>query len=141
MSHLETLNLEGQALRGPLPSSWFEADAWSGLRNLFLSGNPLGGTLPETQPGALRDLSQLRLSNCSLEGPLPGSWGRDETSMRHLNVLRMDRNRLNGTLPEDWGTAAAFPEIATLDLSSNRLSGQLPALWADPRAVQFLQEL
>lgn len=87
LSHLETLNLEGQALSGGVPTAWFEADAWPGLRNLFLSGNPLGGALTATQPGALRELAQLRLSNCSLEGPLPLSWGRDDTSMRHLNVL------------------------------------------------------
>ena len=50
-------------------------------------------------------------------------------------------NLFNGTLPEEWGTAAAFPELTTLDLSNNQLSGTLPALWSNPRTAQYMQEL
>ena len=87
LSSLSTLNLEGQAFRGPLPGQWFEPDAWPQLANMFLSGNPIGGTLPRSQSGSLRSLGQLRLNDCNLSGTLPASWGRDETSMRRLNVM------------------------------------------------------
>jgi hypothetical protein len=141
LSKVSTLNLEGQAFHGPLPQQWFEPDSWPSLQNLFLSSNPIGGTLPESQPGSLRSLTQLRINNCGITGPLPESWGRDETSMRRLNVLRAANNSFNGTLPQEWGTAAAFPELTTLDLSENQLSGVLPPLWGNPKAALLLQEI
>ena len=87
LSRLTTLNLEGQAFRGGLPVAWFQPDAWPQLQNMFLSNNPLGGSLPETRSGSFRVLNQLRLNECGLLGQLPVTWGRDETSMRYLNVL------------------------------------------------------
>jgi hypothetical protein len=87
LSRLSTLNLEGQEFRGPLPQQWFEPDAWPQLSNMFLSENPIGGALPVSQPGSLKSLTQLRINRCGISGPLPRSWGRDETSMRRLSVL------------------------------------------------------
>lgn len=87
LSKLSTLNLEGQQFQGPLPQQWFEPDAWPQLINMFLSGNPIGGTLPASQPGSLRALTQLRINECGIAGSLPESWGTDETSMRRLSVL------------------------------------------------------
>ncbi|KAG7667074.1 putative serine/threonine-protein kinase [Nannochloris sp. 'desiccata'] len=139
LSKLSTLNLEGQQFQGPLPQQWFEPDAWPQLINMFLSGNPIGGTLPASQPGSLRALTQLRINECGIAGPLPESWGTDETSMRRLSVLRASKNRFNGTLPQEWGTSAAFPELTTLDLSENQLSGVLPNLWSNPKAALLLQ--
>ena len=87
LSTLTTINIEGQALRGPLPNEWFDSDSWPQLQNMFLSNNPIGGTLPDAQSGSLRSLNQLRINNCTIGGPLPKTWGRDETSMRRLSVL------------------------------------------------------
>jgi len=87
LSKLSTLNLEGQEFRGPLPQQWFEPDAWPQLSNMFLSENPIGGTLPASQTGSLRALTQLRINGCEMSGPLPRSWGKDETSMPRLSVL------------------------------------------------------
>ena len=58
------------------------------LQNLLLAGNArLGGALPASQQGALPLLAQLRISDCNFSGPLPATWGTDETSMRQLTVL------------------------------------------------------
>jgi hypothetical protein len=72
---------------GPFPPEWFETDAWPSLQNLYLTDNELSGTLPPSQPGAMRALEQLRISDCSFTGLLPDTWGRDENSMRQLTVL------------------------------------------------------
>lgn len=87
LSSISTLDLTGQNFTGGLPPVWFKTDSWPALKNIFLTNNPLGGVLPESQPGAMPLLTQLDLSNCNLTGPLPSSWGRDETSMRQAQIL------------------------------------------------------
>lgn len=87
LSALVTLDLQGQLFTGGVPRAWFATDAWPTLQNLFLANNPLGGALPESQSGSLTSLIQLNLDDCDIAGPLPLSWGQDETSMRQLSVL------------------------------------------------------
>lgn len=90
LSSITTVDLTGQNFTRGIPSSWFKTDSWPELKNLFLTNNPLGGVLPESQPGAMPVLIQLDLSNCNLAGPLPKSWGRDETSMRQTQILYVE---------------------------------------------------
>ena len=87
LSSVSTVDLTGQDFTGGIPPVWLKTDSWPALKNLFLTNNPLGGVLPESQPGAMPLLTQLDLSNCNLTGALPSSWGRDETSMRQTQIL------------------------------------------------------
>lgn len=59
--------------------------------------------------GALPKLQTLLLSNNTLEGGLPPSWGATNISMASLGVLDLSDNELTGALPDAWGTGMPVP--------------------------------
>ena len=119
LSHLQTLNLSKQGLKGRLPEALFPAlksltslnlsqnqfaymdermSAWNNLRTLILSGNNLQGSLPLQSMSQWSKLERLDLSN---------------------NL------QLTGNL---WQLVEHWPELSSLDISSTALSGSIPEL-------------
>lgn len=68
------------------------------------------GTLPSSWSGSnsFPELRALGLSNNSLKGPLPASWGSQAQAFPSLEVLEVSYNALNGTLPAGW-CGSGFP--------------------------------
>jgi hypothetical protein len=105
---------------------------------LDLSGNAIGGELPELPVGVPR----LILSDNQLEGPLPPPSGSTQSSgtspapTNRLERLDLSGNQFEGPVPETWESLS----LRRLDLSDNRLEGDAePALDAlDPATATFI---
>ena len=133
-------NNENWKTDAPL-SEWYgvtmEGDHVIGLN---LSGNNLGGTLPDI----LADLPYLKtlvLSDNHIQGEIPASWGKgaetrstgDETITRAettvvvrmavLMILDLSGNNLSGSIPEEIGNLTS---LTNLNLDGNNLTGTLP---------------
>lgn len=79
--------LHGNQLTGGLPAAWAGAESFSVLRELTLSENLLGGTLPM-------------------------EWGLGPDAMPALRAVNLSLTGLTGTLPEQWG---AYGGLASLE--------------------------
>lgn len=66
-------------------------------------------------------VTELRLGNNGLTGPLPAALG----NLRSLRDLGLSNNRLTGPIPITFSTLASIEE---LDLGGNALSGSVPAV-------------
>ncbi|XP_034696265.1 receptor-like protein EIX1 isoform X2 [Vitis riparia] len=122
--NLKYLNLGVNCLNGSLPEIIKGIETCSSkspllnLTELYLNGNQLMGKLPNWL-GELKNLRGLGLSNNRLEGPIPASlW-----TLRHLESLSLRMNELNGSLPDSIGQLSRLQQ---LDVSYNDLSGSLP---------------
>ncbi|KAK9087501.1 hypothetical protein Syun_029895 [Stephania yunnanensis] len=96
------------------------------LKEVYLSGNPLGGQIPEIWEN-LGGILGIGFSGMGLAGNIPGSMG---VFLRNLSYLSLENNRLEGGVPEEFGMLS---ELNELNLESNLLSGRLPfsaSLWA-----------
>ncbi|KAI3449800.1 hypothetical protein Pfo_006465 [Paulownia fortunei] len=89
------------------------------LREVYLSGNFLGGQIPEIW-GNLRDIRGIGLSGMGLVGNIPKSMG---VHLRNVCYLGLDNNRLEGVVPEEFGDMEFLSE---LNLENNNLSGRVP---------------
>ena len=90
---------------GSLPSMWGEEGAFSSLTVLFLTDNPLSGTLPAEWGGnnSWPALQQLELgASSSLSPP----------------------SRLSGTFPPEWGSPSAFPQLTKLLIYNTLITGK-----------------
>ena len=108
LAHLESLNLEGNRLHGPLSSS-----------SSFDNNNN-----NDDMALALPRLQELKLSDNFLSGPLPLTWAQSNwtQSLYRLYVARQKRGAgLTGPLL-DFDT---FVHLVDLDLSHNQLQGSL----------------
>ncbi|XP_051118595.1 piriformospora indica-insensitive protein 2 isoform X2 [Andrographis paniculata] len=91
----------------------------SNLREVYLSGNLLGGEIPEIW-GALGGVRGVGLSGVGLVGNIPRSMG---LHLGGLCYLGLDNNMLEGEVPEEFGGLSLLNE---LNLENNNLSGRLP---------------
>ncbi|MBA0579148.1 piriformospora indica-insensitive protein 2 [Gossypium raimondii] len=89
------------------------------LKEVHLSGNLLGGEIPEIW-GNLGGILGIGFSNMGLVGEIPASMG---LHLRNLCYLGLDNNKLNGKVPEEFGFLEFVNEI---NLENNNLSGKLP---------------
>ncbi|KDP26503.1 hypothetical protein JCGZ_17661 [Jatropha curcas] len=89
------------------------------LREIYLSGNLLGGHIPEIWE-KLGGISGIGFSNMGLVGKIPSSMG---VHLRNLCYLRLDNNNLEGKVPEELGFLEFVNEI---NLENNNLSGKIP---------------
>ncbi|XP_042516623.1 piriformospora indica-insensitive protein 2-like [Macadamia integrifolia] len=89
------------------------------LREVYLSGNPLGGQIPEIWE-KLGGILRLGLSGLGLDGKIPASMG---VSLRNICFLGLDHNNLEGTVPEEFGF---LESVLEMNLENNRLTGRLP---------------
>ncbi|KAK9146363.1 hypothetical protein Sjap_006266 [Stephania japonica] len=96
------------------------------LKEVYLSGNPLGGQIPEIWEN-LGGVLGIGFSGMGLVGNIPASMG---VFLRNLSYLSLENNRLQGGVPEEFGMLSALNE---LNLERNLLSGRLPfsaTFWA-----------
>ncbi|KAJ9176467.1 hypothetical protein P3X46_011776 [Hevea brasiliensis] len=89
------------------------------LREVYLSGNLLGGHIPEIWE-KLGGVSGIGFSDMGLVGEIPPSMG---VYLRNLCYLRLDNNKLEGKVPEELGFLEFVNEI---NLENNNLSGKIP---------------
>ncbi|KAK9282505.1 hypothetical protein L1049_005424 [Liquidambar formosana] len=89
------------------------------LREVYLSGNLLGGEIPEIWEN-LGGILGLGLSGVGLVGNIPGSMG---VHLRSLCYLGLDNNKLEGTVPAVLGLLEGVREM---NLENNQLSGKIP---------------
>lgn len=89
------------------------------LREVYLSGNFLGGQIPEIWKN-LGGIVGIGLSGTGLVGNIPASMG---VFLRNVCYLGLDNNQLVGTVPEEFG---ALELMSELNLENNNLSGRVP---------------
>lgn len=78
--------MHGNRLTGSLPAAFGDPSAFTALRELTLSDNPLSGPLPAAwgdHPKSLPALQLLNFTNTGLSGPLP-DWGPGLQALRSL---------------------------------------------------------
>ncbi|KAK6141489.1 hypothetical protein DH2020_024767 [Rehmannia glutinosa] len=97
---------------------WFLGEIPS-LREVYLSGNFLGGHIPEIW-GNLRGIKGIGLSGVGLVGNIPKSMG---VNLRNICYLGLDNNKLEGFVPHEFGDLEFLSE---LNLENNNLSGRVP---------------
>ena len=115
LTQLELFDVSDNALDGPTLPHTIEllGGCRNRLRTLNLSGNPLGGELPEQLCG-FTELSELKLNDMRLEGHIPSDLSR----LARLKILFLFNNRLTGSIP---ASVTALTELRELHLSNNQL--------------------
>ncbi|RWR81148.1 piriformospora indica-insensitive protein 2-like protein [Cinnamomum micranthum f. kanehirae] len=88
------------------------------LREVYLSGNPLGGRIPEIW-GKMGGVLGIGLSGVGLVGNIPRSMG---VFLEKLCYLGLDNNMLEGEVPLELGQ---LENVKELNLENNRLSGEI----------------
>ncbi|KAG2244118.1 hypothetical protein Bca4012_022877 [Brassica carinata] len=89
------------------------------LREVYLSGNLLGGRIPEIWKN-LEGISGIGFSRMGLQGNIPASMG---SSLENLWYLALDNNNLDGRIPVEFGLLESASEI---NLENNNLTGEAP---------------
>ncbi|XVE77950.1 hypothetical protein DITRI_Ditri13aG0105300 [Diplodiscus trichospermus] len=89
------------------------------LKEVHLSGNLLGGEIPEIWE-KLGGMLGIGFSGMGLVGRIPASMGMH---LRNISYLALDNNNLKGEVPEEFGLLEFASEI---NLENNNLSGRLP---------------
>lgn len=89
------------------------------LKEVYLSGNLLGGDIPEIWE-KLGGILGIGFSGMGLVGGIPASMG---VHLRNLCYLGLDNNKLEGKVPEEFGSLEFVSEI---NLEKNNLSGRVP---------------
>ncbi|XP_062080114.1 piriformospora indica-insensitive protein 2 [Humulus lupulus] len=88
------------------------------LREVYLSGNQLGGQIPNIWK-KLGGILRMGFSNLGLEGTIPASMA---VHLRNLSYLGLDNNKLEGSVPVEFGLLQFVNEI---NLENNSLSGKI----------------
>jgi hypothetical protein len=112
---IEKLSLEGNDLRGALPS---EIQGLTGLQVLELNGNQLSGFIP----GAIGNLTKLTVFEAGTNfftGTVPTTIG----SLSSMMLLDISSNFLTGTLFTEFGQLS---KLIGLSIKSNFLGGSIP---------------
>ncbi|KAJ6835169.1 putative leucine-rich repeat receptor-like protein kinase [Iris pallida] len=128
---LENLDLSITRLTSYLPN-WL-GDQLTSLKTLFLSGNSLVGSLPESL-GRLTSLQVLQLSYNELNGTVPAESLR---GLVELDYLDLSKNLLEGTISE--AHLANLTKLSHLDLSSNHLALKFSPNWVPLFRLQMLR--
>lgn len=89
------------------------------LREVYLSGNPLGGAIPEIWEN-LGGILGIGLAEVGLIGNIPSSMG---VYLRNVSYIGLDNNKLEGTVPQEFGL---LEHVNELNLRNNQLSGRIP---------------
>jgi hypothetical protein len=153
------LNLQGNNLTGPIPSSLGDLSnlQWlnlgynhpstdnngltgsipsslgnlSNLQRLSLGYNQLTGSIPP-ELGNLSNLQQLSLNRNALTGSIPSSLG----NLSNLQLLFLAENPLTGSIPPELGNLS---NLELLKLFSNQLTGSIPSSLGNLSKLIYLQ--
>ncbi len=69
----------------------------------------------------------MYLSNNSIFGSLPASWGDEVTGWGVvLQRLYLSNNKLTGQLPQLWSDSNSLYDLGRLDLFGNEMTGSIP---------------
>ena len=127
LTSLTSLNFSNNRLSGPLPA---ELGNLTSLTSLYLYNNQLSGALP-AELGNLASLESLYLHSNQLSGPIPAELG----DLRSLGELRLYNNQLSGALPAELGNLTS---LESLNLENNQLRGPLPAELGNLTSLTFM---
>ncbi|XP_052142843.1 probable LRR receptor-like serine/threonine-protein kinase At3g47570 [Oryza glaberrima] len=116
-TQLKKLALDGNILRGSLPSS--VGNLPSQLNWLFLKQNKLSGTIP-SEIGNLKSLTVMYMDNNMFSGSIPPTIG----NLSNLLVLSFAQNNLSGHIPDSIGSLSQLTEFY---IDGNNLNGSIPA--------------
>ncbi|KAK9726415.1 hypothetical protein RND81_05G213500 [Saponaria officinalis] len=89
------------------------------LKEVHLSGNLLGGVIPEIWEN-LGGILGIGLSGVGLIGNIPSSMG---VYLRNVSYIMLDNNKLDGELPKEFELLDNLNEV---NLRNNHLSGKIP---------------
>ncbi|KAJ6849266.1 protein STRUBBELIG-RECEPTOR FAMILY 3-like isoform X1 [Iris pallida] len=101
---------------------------FTSMITIDLSGNHIGGSIPENLPPTLR---KFFLAGNQLNGSIPGSL----SNLTLLTDMSLTNNILQGELPDAFQTLTG---LVNLDLSFNNLSGKLPPSMASLLSLNTL---
>ncbi|XP_061373650.1 receptor kinase-like protein Xa21 [Gastrolobium bilobum] len=89
------------------------------LKRIWLSLNPLNGTLPNSIGNLSSSLQIFNAWSCNIKGEIPSEIG----NLKNLFDVVLNDNQLIGQVPSTIGT---LPLLQRLDLSDNNLNGSIP---------------
>lgn len=116
MNSLEFLDLSFNRFGGfGIPRS---LSGMARLREVYLSGNELGGPIPDAWQN-LGGLLRVGFSEMGLVGEIPNSMG---VYLKNLSYLGLEKNKLEGSVPLEFGRLGSLCEI---NLEDNSLSGRV----------------
>lgn len=101
------------------------------LRLVFLSLNPLKGTLPISAGNLSSSLENFVADSCQIKGSIPEGIG----NLSNLVRLSLQDNDLKGTIPT---TIGRLRKLQSLSFSGNNLEGSTPSDLCDIESLSFL---
>ncbi|PHT96558.1 hypothetical protein BC332_34517 [Capsicum chinense] len=120
-----TVYLMSNFFEGPIPP-------WSSnVVSISLSNNLFSGPVPFDIGHRYPDLTDLDLSQNSLNGTIPLSISK----ITSLVTLILSNNHLTGEIPDIWDQV---PILYTLDLSNNSFTGRVPSTLGILNSLRFL---
>ncbi|XP_068304492.1 receptor-like protein EIX2 [Pyrus communis] len=120
-----TVDLSTNRFEGPLP-------LWSSnITMLYLRDNLFSGPIPRDISEVMPSLTDLDISQNSLNGSIPLSMG----NLSQLSTMVISNNLLSGEIPNFWDS---IPSLYILDVSNNSLSGSIPPSLTSLTILRFL---
>ncbi|KAL3809836.1 hypothetical protein ACJIZ3_000089 [Penstemon smallii] len=116
---LGSLMMQSCDIEGKFPQNSSELFRYMNLTDLKLSQNHIQGPIPNNIGRMLPSLRFLLLEENYITGSVPKSL----CEMEYLGVLDLSKNQLSGNLLDCWGN---FQQLSVLKLSSNEISGFIP---------------
>ncbi|XP_042012424.1 receptor kinase-like protein Xa21 [Salvia splendens] len=89
------------------------------LAHLYISDNPLYGTIPASIGNLSSSLGIFRAARCKLNGSIPDQIG----NLRNLTLLALEGNELSGNIPL---SIKHIHNLQGLYLDANKLQGSIP---------------
>jgi len=140
LEKLTVLKLDGNAITMPVDID--EEDVEESKRNGFTSNlrildlsrtnlNSFESLFGDSVPVSYPELTNLKLAECQLSGPLPSKI----LSSTKLERVVLDGNSLDGLIPSEWGNLL---QLRYLSLNNNKLSGNVPAALGELMNLRFL---
>ncbi|XP_071722095.1 uncharacterized protein [Rutidosis leptorrhynchoides] len=126
--HLDHMEINGNEISGPIPSSLGNCNNISWID---LSSNRITGMIP-SELGNLGNLMYLNLSHNRLQGSLP----LELSNCSQLDKFDVGFNSLNGSIPLNL---RKWKRLSTLILRENRFSGGVPAFFSELEMLLELQ--